>query len=126
MTPPGSPGQRGTNENTHRLLRQYFPDGTDISTFSLRQLDAVALRLNQRLRKTLAFETPAARLRQVHQHTPPASTSHVGEHVEVERLPQQFRPVHSRRPLLLRLLPGRCLKRHARFPRSCCLGELPR
>ncbi len=62
---PQKPWQRGTNENTNRLLRQYFPDGTDVSTFSQRQLDAVALRLNQRPRKTLEFVTPASRLQQV-------------------------------------------------------------
>ncbi|SES70806.1 Integrase core domain-containing protein [Stigmatella erecta] len=59
---PQKPWQRGTNENTNRLLRQYFPDGTDVSAFSQRQLDAVALRLNQRPRKTLGFTTPAAKL----------------------------------------------------------------
>ncbi|RKG47738.1 IS30 family transposase [Corallococcus sp. AB011P] len=62
---PRKPWQRGTNENTNRLLRQYFPDGTDVSTLSQRELDAVALRLNQRPRKTLGFETPAAKLHQV-------------------------------------------------------------
>ena len=62
---PQKPWQRGTNENTNRLLRQYFPDGTDVSAFSQRELDAVALRLNQRPRKTLGFETPAAKLKQV-------------------------------------------------------------
>lgn len=62
---PQKPWQRGTNENTNRLLRQYFPDGTDVSAFSQRELDAVALRLNQRPRKTLGFETPAAKLEHV-------------------------------------------------------------
>ncbi|AFE09135.1 IS30 family transposase [Corallococcus coralloides DSM 2259] len=62
---PQKPWQRGTNENTNRFLRQYFPDGTDVSTFTQRQLDAVARRLNQRPRKTLEFETPAAKLKQV-------------------------------------------------------------
>ncbi|SEL46417.1 hypothetical protein SAMN05444354_106113 [Stigmatella aurantiaca] len=51
-------------ENTNRLLRQYFPDGTDVSAFSQRQLDAVALRLTQRPRKTLGFTTSAAKLQQ--------------------------------------------------------------
>jgi len=61
---PQSPWQRGTNENTNLLLWQYFPRGTDLSAFSQAQLDQVSLRLNQRLRKTLGFQTPASRLQQ--------------------------------------------------------------
>lgn len=56
---PKSPWQRGTNENTNRLLRQYFPKGTPLDGFSQAELNAIARRLNQRPRRTLSFASPA-------------------------------------------------------------------
>jgi IS30 family transposase len=61
---PQSPWQRGSNENTNRLLRQYFPKGTNLSIHSQAHLNKIARQLNERSRKTLQFETPADKFNQ--------------------------------------------------------------
>jgi IS30 family transposase len=62
---PHSPWQRGSNENTNRLLRQYFPKGIDVSNYSQAQLNAIARKPNERPRKTQNYETPAERFGQL-------------------------------------------------------------
>lgn len=62
---PHSPWQRGSNENTNGLLRQYLPPGTNVATFTQAQLDRIALQLNTRPRLTLGFRTPADKLAEI-------------------------------------------------------------
>ncbi len=104
---PRIPWQRGSNENTNGPPRQYFPIGTDRSGYSQAYLNRIALRLNQRPRKTFAFETPADRLREV-LHRPIELAAELG-HV----LPGQILIGRSNASALPRLRLDQRIERHA-------------
>jgi hypothetical protein len=106
---PQSPWQRGSNENTNGLLRQYFPKNTDLTDYSQSDLNKVAQRLNQRPRQTLGFHTPASKLQESLRR--PIETTRLTRQVEL---------------ILKELLPSRpSLGNNCQGARSAACGVLP-